>query len=215
MARGAGSPSSSGGQNTARYAYFPGAQRLAIDRNGPGHDLQHPGSQHRRSAAWQQGGQSGSMSFSSQFGTFGVELAHRKPCAFCPAARALPRRRGSRPPRGVASGAKSGRVLPCACVCPFFVVYVFPGLPLISGRDPVGARASGTAPPAGCSVGELSSRTRRPTFSRASDVPHEIGQRCVRRRGEASGGNAAPSVPSNRFARSTGSAVETSRGSTW
>jgi len=67
-----GSPSSSGGQNDARYAYFPGAQRLAIDRNGQVtvyNTLDH----NIGGVQQQQGGQSGSMSFSSQFGTFGVE----------------------------------------------------------------------------------------------------------------------------------------------
>ncbi len=67
-----GSPSSSGGQNDARYAYFPHAQRLAIDRNGQVTlydtlDHQIGGVQQ------QQGGSSGSLSFSSQFGTFTVD----------------------------------------------------------------------------------------------------------------------------------------------
>jgi len=67
-----GSPSSSGGQNDARYAYFPGARRLAISRNGQVTlydtlDHQIGGVQQ------QQGGAYGSLSFSSQFGTFGVE----------------------------------------------------------------------------------------------------------------------------------------------
>jgi hypothetical protein len=67
-----GSPSSSGGQNDARYAYFPQAQRLAIDRGGQVTiydtlDHQIGGVQQ------QQGGPWGSLSFSSQRGTFGVE----------------------------------------------------------------------------------------------------------------------------------------------
>ena len=67
-----GSPSSSGGQNDARYAYFPGPRRLAIDRGGQVTlydtlDHQIGGVQQ------QQGGYAGSLSFSSQFGTFGVE----------------------------------------------------------------------------------------------------------------------------------------------
>lgn len=67
-----GSPSSSGGQNDARYAYFPGAQRLAIDRNGQVtiyNTLDH----NIGGVQQQQGGPTGSLSFSSQFGTFGVE----------------------------------------------------------------------------------------------------------------------------------------------
>lgn len=67
-----GQPSSSGSQNDARYAYFPGARRLAISRNGQVSlydtlDHQIGGVQQ------QQGGAYGSLSFSSQFGTFGVD----------------------------------------------------------------------------------------------------------------------------------------------
>ena len=67
-----GSPSSSGGQNDSRYAYFPGSQRLAIDRGGQitiydTLDHQIGGVQQ------QQGGPWGSLSFSSQFGTFTVD----------------------------------------------------------------------------------------------------------------------------------------------
>ena len=72
VARGAGEPSSSGGQNDARYAYFPGTQRLAIDRGGQVtvyNTLDH----NIGGVQQQQGGQYGSLSFSSQYGTFGVE----------------------------------------------------------------------------------------------------------------------------------------------
>ncbi|MFI4980835.1 MAG: SHOCT domain-containing protein [Nevskiales bacterium] len=67
-----GSPSSSGGQNDARYAYFPQTRRLAISRNGQISvydtlDHQIGGVQQ------QQGGYAGSLSFSSQFGTFTVD----------------------------------------------------------------------------------------------------------------------------------------------
>jgi hypothetical protein len=67
-----GNPSSSGGQNDARYAYFPHVQRLAIDRGGQvtiydALDHQIGGVQQ------QQGGAYGSLSFSSQRGTFTVE----------------------------------------------------------------------------------------------------------------------------------------------
>ena len=67
-----GSPSSSGGQNDGRYAYFPGTQRLAVDRSGQitvYNTLDH----NIGGVQQQQGGQYGSMSFSSQYGTFGVE----------------------------------------------------------------------------------------------------------------------------------------------
>ncbi len=67
-----GHPSSSGGQNDGRYAYFPNARRLAVSRNGQvtvydtlDHNI--------GGVQQQQGGSSGSLSFSSQFGTFGVE----------------------------------------------------------------------------------------------------------------------------------------------
>jgi hypothetical protein len=67
-----GSPSSSGGQNDSRYAYFPRSRRLAISRNGQvtiydtlDHDI--------GGVQQQQGGPSGSLSFSSQFGTFTVD----------------------------------------------------------------------------------------------------------------------------------------------
>lgn len=67
-----GNPSSSGGQNDSRYAYFPSSQRLAIDRGGRitiynTLDHQIGGVQQ------QQGGSNGSLSFSSQFGTFTVD----------------------------------------------------------------------------------------------------------------------------------------------
>jgi hypothetical protein len=67
-----GQPSSSGGQNDSRYAYFPGPRRLAINRGGQVSiydtlDHQIGGVQQ------QQGGNSGSLSFSSQFGTFSVD----------------------------------------------------------------------------------------------------------------------------------------------
>jgi hypothetical protein len=67
-----GNPSSSGGQNDSRYAYFPQSRRLAIDRGGRvtvydtlDHDI--------GGVQQQQGGASGSLSFSSQFGTFTVD----------------------------------------------------------------------------------------------------------------------------------------------
>jgi hypothetical protein len=67
-----GQPSSSGGQNDTRYAYFPAARRLALQRQGQLSvydtlDHQIGGVQQ------QQGGYPGSLSFSSQYGTFGVE----------------------------------------------------------------------------------------------------------------------------------------------
>jgi hypothetical protein len=67
-----GQPSSSGGQNDARYAYFPGPRRLAVQRGGQvtvydtlDHNI--------GGVQQQQGGPYGSQSFSSQFGTFTVD----------------------------------------------------------------------------------------------------------------------------------------------
>jgi Short C-terminal domain len=71
-----GYPSSSGGQNQSRYAYFPQARRLATETFGQlavydTLDHQIGGVQQ------QQGGGSGSFSFSSQFGTFTVDSLPR------------------------------------------------------------------------------------------------------------------------------------------
>ena len=67
-----GSPSSSGGQNDSQYAYFPGLARLAVKQGGyvaiyDTLDHQIGGVQQ------QQGGSTGSFSFSSQRGTFSVD----------------------------------------------------------------------------------------------------------------------------------------------
>lgn len=67
-----GNPSASGGQNDARYAVFPQGRRLAIQSNGrvtiyDTLDHQIGGVQQ------QQGGSYGSLSFTSQFGTFTVD----------------------------------------------------------------------------------------------------------------------------------------------
>lgn len=67
-----GNPSSSGGQNDARYAYFPHIQRLAIDRGGR-ITLYNTLDHQIGGVQQQQGGSSGSLSFSSQFGTFTVD----------------------------------------------------------------------------------------------------------------------------------------------
>jgi len=66
-----GVPSSSGGQNDARYAIFPGTNRLAIQINGSTRVFD-TGEHQIRGVQQQQGGGSGSVSFTSQFGTFDV-----------------------------------------------------------------------------------------------------------------------------------------------
>jgi hypothetical protein len=67
-----GSPSSSGGQNDSKYAYFPQARRLAVQQAGrvtvyDTLDHQIGGVQQ------QQSGPGGTQSFTSQFGTFTVD----------------------------------------------------------------------------------------------------------------------------------------------
>jgi hypothetical protein len=66
-----GRPSSSGGQNDASYAYFPGPRRLAI-RRGSQITLYDTG-EHAISGVQQQQGSRGTLEFSSQFGTFTVD----------------------------------------------------------------------------------------------------------------------------------------------
>jgi hypothetical protein len=66
-----GSPSSSGGQNDSRYAYFPNARRLAISQNG--RVTVYDTLDHSIGGVQQQQGGSSSLSFSSQFGTFTVD----------------------------------------------------------------------------------------------------------------------------------------------
>jgi len=67
-----GTPSSSGGQNDARYAYFPQSRRLAILHNGK---IKLYGTLNHQigGVQQQQGGYSGSLTFSSQYGTFSVD----------------------------------------------------------------------------------------------------------------------------------------------
>jgi hypothetical protein len=67
-----GAPSTLGAQNAARYAYFPGARRLAIDLDGKVtvYDTQ----DHQIGGVSQQQSGSGSLTFTSQFGT--VDVAH-------------------------------------------------------------------------------------------------------------------------------------------
>ena len=66
-----GRPSSSGGQNDAAYAYFPGPRRLAI-RRGRAVTIYDTGD-HAISGVQQQQGGRGSLEFTSQSGSFTVE----------------------------------------------------------------------------------------------------------------------------------------------
>jgi hypothetical protein len=66
-----GVPSSSGGQNDARYAVFPGTRRLAIQTNGVTRIFD-TGEHRIGGVQQQQGGMAGSVTFTSQLGTFDV-----------------------------------------------------------------------------------------------------------------------------------------------
>ncbi|MCZ4549521.1 SHOCT domain-containing protein [Gordonia rubripertincta] len=66
-----GSPSSSGAQNSTRYAIFPNARRLAIQTGGVT-KVYDTGDHRIGGVQQQQGGPSGSVNFTSQFGTFDV-----------------------------------------------------------------------------------------------------------------------------------------------
>ena len=62
-----GSPSSSGGQNNIRYAFFPQARRLAVQRDG--HVSLFDTQDHNIGGVSQQQGGSSSLTFTSQYGT--------------------------------------------------------------------------------------------------------------------------------------------------
>ncbi len=66
-----GVPSATGGQNDARYAIFPGTRRLAIQINGATRVFD-TGEHQIGGVQQQQGGRSGTVSFTSQLGTFDV-----------------------------------------------------------------------------------------------------------------------------------------------
>jgi len=70
-----GVPSSSGGQNDARYAVFPGTRRLAIQINGVTRIFD-TGDHHITGVQQQQGGPRGTVTFTSQLGTFDVSNLH-------------------------------------------------------------------------------------------------------------------------------------------
>ena len=62
-----GQPASTGAQNGVRYAYFPGTRRLAIDLNGQ--VTVYDSLDHQIGGFSQQQGGSGSLTFTSQYGT--------------------------------------------------------------------------------------------------------------------------------------------------
>ncbi|QLL07605.1 SHOCT domain-containing protein [Mycobacterium vicinigordonae] len=67
-----GLPSSAGGQNDARYAVFPNTRRLAIQINGAVRVFDTDEHQITGVQQQQQGGGTGTVQFTSQFGTFDV-----------------------------------------------------------------------------------------------------------------------------------------------
>jgi Short C-terminal domain len=66
-----GAPSATGGQNDTRYAVFPGARRLAIHAHGVTRVFD-TGEHQIGGVQQQQGGPSGTLSFTSQLGTFDI-----------------------------------------------------------------------------------------------------------------------------------------------
>jgi hypothetical protein len=112
-----GVPSSSGGQNSARYAIFPATRRLAIQINGVT-EVFDTGEHHIGGVQQQQGGASGSVSFTSQLGTFDISSLRKlgsqqtaetpaaapTPSAPAPSAQASP----AAPPPRAATDAGSG-----------------------------------------------------------------------------------------------------------
>jgi hypothetical protein len=66
-----GVPSSTGGQNDSRYAVFPSTRRLALQINGVTRIFD-TGEHRIGGVAQQQGGRPGSVTFTSQLGTFDV-----------------------------------------------------------------------------------------------------------------------------------------------
>jgi hypothetical protein len=71
-----GQPSSTGGQNDFRYAYFPQTRRLAVERAGQ-LSLYDTLDHQIGGVSQQQSGSSGSFTFSSQYGTFTVDSLPR------------------------------------------------------------------------------------------------------------------------------------------
>jgi hypothetical protein len=70
-----GVPSSAGGQNDARYAIFPSTRRLATQINGVT-KVYDTGDHRIGGVQQQQGGRHGSVTFTSQLGTFDVSALH-------------------------------------------------------------------------------------------------------------------------------------------
>ena len=96
-----GVPSATGGQNDTRYAIFPGTRRLAVQFNGVSRIFD-TGEHRIGGVQQQQGGRSGSVTFTSQLGTFDVsslaELGTQE-VAETPAAAPAPRHQSEPAPQ--------------------------------------------------------------------------------------------------------------------
>jgi hypothetical protein len=109
-----GVPSSAGAQNDARYAIFPGTRRLAIQVSGVTRVFD-TGDHQIGGVQQQQGGGSGSVSFTSQFGTFDVSSLRElgaKQVAETPATAPTPQQHSAQTPQSApqpqAPGPSSG-----------------------------------------------------------------------------------------------------------
>lgn len=101
-----GMPSATGGQNDVRYAVFPGTRRLAVHLHGVTRVFD-TGDHRIGGVSQQQGGGFGTITFTSQLGTFDVssltELGDRQ-VTETPAAAPAPRHRAPDPAPEAASG---------------------------------------------------------------------------------------------------------------
>jgi hypothetical protein len=69
--KGLGTPSSQGAQNSMRYAFFPEARRLAIERDGK--ITVYDSADHQISGASQQHGENQTVEFTSQHGRIDLD----------------------------------------------------------------------------------------------------------------------------------------------
>ena len=141
-----GTPASVGAQNDLRYAYFPGARRLAIDLGG--RISVHDTGEHRISGVSQQQGADRSITLTSQLGL--VRVADL-PLAAGGAAQASPEPPDARPRRSRPDGRPSRRPAPRTRT----------SSPRSSASPNCAARTSSP---------RRSTPPRRPSFSLASDT---------------------------------------------
>jgi hypothetical protein len=87
-----GYPAATGAQNNARYAYFPNIRRMAIEHNGAVEVYDTTGYNIRGFAPQQQGGEGGSLTFTSQRGIVRIDSFPRASYE-----KAAPEQRASQP----------------------------------------------------------------------------------------------------------------------